>query len=601
MENLLIAADAMDEGSDIEVDDIRCDNIAEKDVSDEEIEAEELAKRMWKDRIKLKRIKERQKIAAQQAAERQKSKQSSDQARRKKMSRAQDGILKYMLKLMEVCKAQGFVYGIIPEKGKAVSGASDNIRAWWKEKVKFDKNGPAAIAKYEAECLAMGAADSSRSGSSQNTLQDLQDATLGSLLSSLMQHCDPPQRKYPLEKGIPPPWWPTSSEDWWIKLGLPQGQSPPYKKPHDLKKMWKVGVLTAVIKHMSPDIAKIRRHVRQSKCLQDKMTAKESAIWLGVLSREESLIEQPSSDNGTSGITKSPPSARNEKKRPSASSDSDYDVNDGGGCVSSKETRKNIMVNTVAIVHHQNKSQASDQDKARREKTRKRKRPRTKSSSADQQLPPPIDDHTAYEQRDSFPDMNHGHTDVQPLGYQVHGMQQENAAITDMTPSEKDLNLEGQSQLQPLEFNHFSSLPSTDVMSTQSMLVGGKPLLYPLVQNASHATAAYNYYGTTPSYGPGPSGQQTQIETIQPQIRPEDVGTHVPALRNDIPRADLHHLGKEAFPTEKDGPFDCNFGSPLPLDFGIQNSPFPSFEDMVSWDNCHNLEFEDDLIKYFAA
>nr|GMD24527.1 topless-related protein 3-like [Ipomoea batatas] len=106
--------------SDIEVDDIRCDNIAEKDVSDEEIEAEELERRMWKDRIKLKRIKERQKVAAQEASDKLKGKQPTDQATRKKMSRAQDGILKYMLKLMEVCKVRGFVYGIIPEKGKPV-------------------------------------------------------------------------------------------------------------------------------------------------------------------------------------------------------------------------------------------------------------------------------------------------------------------------------------------------------------------------------------------------------------------------------------------------------------------------------------------------
>ena len=44
----------------------------DKDVSDEEIEAEELERWMWKDRIKLKRLKETQKIAAQQAAEKQK-------------------------------------------------------------------------------------------------------------------------------------------------------------------------------------------------------------------------------------------------------------------------------------------------------------------------------------------------------------------------------------------------------------------------------------------------------------------------------------------------------------------------------------------------
>ncbi|KAF6158734.1 hypothetical protein GIB67_040248 [Kingdonia uniflora] len=130
---------------DLDVDDI----LVEKDVSDEEIESEELERRMWKDRIKLKRIKEKQKFEAEQAAEKLKPKQTSDQARRKKMSRVQDGILKYMLKLMEVCNARGFVYGIIPEKGKPVSGASDNIRAWWKEKVKFDKNGPAAISNSD--------------------------------------------------------------------------------------------------------------------------------------------------------------------------------------------------------------------------------------------------------------------------------------------------------------------------------------------------------------------------------------------------------------------------------------------------------------------
>lgn len=326
----------------VEADELRCQNLAEKDVSDEEIEPEDLEKRMWKDRIKLKRIKERQKLAAKQAlADQQMAKPASDQAQRKKMARAQDGILKYMLKLMEVCKARGFVYGIIPEKGKPVSGSSDNIRAWWKEKVKFDKNGLAAISKYEAESQAKAKEDNIlKRGNSQTVLQDLQDATLGSLLSSLMQHCVPPQRKYPLEKLTPPPWWPDGNEEWWPKLGLPKGQPPPYRKPHDLKKMWKVGVLTAVIKHMSPDFAKIRRLIRQSKCLQDKMTAKESYIWLGVLSQEESLIQQLSSENGNSSLTDIPSRNRGARKRPAISSDSEYDVelvNDGFGSVSSKK------------------------------------------------------------------------------------------------------------------------------------------------------------------------------------------------------------------------------------------------------------------------
>ncbi|PON69739.1 Ethylene insensitive 3-like protein, DNA-binding domain containing protein [Parasponia andersonii] len=73
------------------------------------------------------------------------------------------------------------------------------------------------------------------SNNRQSNLQDLQDATFASLLSTLIQHCDPPQRKFPLEKRVPPPWWPTGKEDWWVALGLPYGMSPPYKKPYDLE------------------------------------------------------------------------------------------------------------------------------------------------------------------------------------------------------------------------------------------------------------------------------------------------------------------------------------------------------------------------------
>ncbi|XP_015062250.1 ETHYLENE INSENSITIVE 3-like 1 protein [Solanum pennellii] len=266
--------------------------LEEDDYSDEEMDVEELERRMWRDRMLLRRLKEKNKN--KEVGDGAKQRQSQEQARRKKMSRAQDGILKYMLKMMEVCNAQGFVYGIIPEKGKPVTGASDNLRAWWKEKVRFDRNGPAAIAKYQADNQIPGRVEeSSVIVSTPHTLQELQDTTLGSLLSALMQHCDPPQRRFPLEKGVSPPWWPSGKEEWWGQLGLPNDQvQPPYKKPHDLKKAWKVGVLTAVIKHISPDIAKIRKLVRQSKCLQDKMTAKESATWLAIINQEEALARK---------------------------------------------------------------------------------------------------------------------------------------------------------------------------------------------------------------------------------------------------------------------------------------------------------------------
>ncbi|XP_043813790.1 ETHYLENE INSENSITIVE 3-like 3 protein isoform X2 [Manihot esculenta] len=547
-----------DISSDIEVDDI-----AEKEVSDEEIEAEELERRMWKDRIKLKRIKERQKFEVQQAADKQKLKQTSDQARRKKMSRAQDGILKYMLKLMEVCKARGFVYGIIPEKGKPVSGSSDNIRAWWKEKVKFDKNGPAAIAKYEAECLAMGEANKSRKGNAQSVLQDLQDATLGSLLSSLMQHCDPPQRKYPLEKGVSPPWWPTGNEEWWVKLGLPEGQSP-YKKPHDLKKMWKVGVLMAVIKHMSPDIAKIRRHVRQSKCLQDKMTAKESAIWLSVLSREESLIQQLSSDNGTSGITEMPQGGHGERKRerPAVSSDSDYDVDAADDSVASTD-------NPHAVG---DKEQGEEQ---------RRKKPRQKSSQAGQQSEPPRNKHSFIEE--PVPDINTA--DLSVGEYQTNGTEQENDTTAGLRPLQK--GLESGPNLHQSEFNYFPAIPSANVDSMRGTHAHRSSMFLCVSPNSElHNRVAYDIYNPPVDYGPAHDAQQSQMTLDHaPEIRPLYDGGHIPALQGD---------GNEIIGGELHRPF----GSPpllhnLSLEYGGIPSPY-HFE-------IDEFLLDDELIQCFGA
>ncbi|KAL6204065.1 hypothetical protein ACLB2K_021334 [Fragaria x ananassa] len=581
--------------SDIE-EDLRCDNIAEKDVSDEEIDPEELERRMWKDRIKLKRIKEKQKLEAQMAAEKQKPKQSSDQARRKKMSRAQDGILKYMLKLMEVCKARGFVYGIIPEKGKPVSGASDNIRAWWKEKVKFDKNGPAAIAKYEAEILAMTDADTNRNGNSQNILQDLQDATLGSLLSSLMQHCDPPQRKYPLEKGVPPPWWPTGNEDWWVKLGIPHGQSPPYKKPHDLKKMWKVGVLTAVIKHMSPDIAKIRRHVRQSKCLQDKMTAKESAIWLGVLSREEALIRQPSSDNGTSGITEMLCRGRGEKHA-TASGNSDYDV-DGtdkelidAGSVSSKDDRRTELIDVGPSSNLRNGTTTNRvQDKEKGKKGKKRKRSPVRPSSEDQLPAPIVSEHMHVEPINALLDINH--TDAQMIGFPIHEDHQDNVSVTTLRPQEHDLGVQA---LPASGFNYYADVPDDGALATtQSMHVGGTPMLYYGVQSAEmHHGNMFDLYNPSAEYVPGHERQQSQIVMNEPQIGLAD-GVPIQTVRNgnEITGGDLPFY-KDPFLSEQDRMVDPNF------DLGvIFNSPFRpdlGFEGTASFDD------ELDVMSYFAA
>ncbi|CAL0303613.1 unnamed protein product [Lupinus luteus] len=223
----------------------------------------------------------------------------SEQCKREIMSGAQNGILKHMIKVMEVCNAQGFVYGIVPENGKPITGSSENLRQWWKEKVKFDRNGPAAIARYEAENgkdVAMNGelnGDSTSNAISDHNLHELQDTTLGSILSALMFNCNPPQRKFPLDNGVAPPWWPKGNEEWLPQLRFAMDPGPPpYKKPHDLKKAWKIVVLTAVIKHIAPDFDKIRRVVRQSKCLQDKMTGKEVSIWTAIINQEESSARQ---------------------------------------------------------------------------------------------------------------------------------------------------------------------------------------------------------------------------------------------------------------------------------------------------------------------
>ncbi|XP_026395843.1 putative ETHYLENE INSENSITIVE 3-like 4 protein [Papaver somniferum] len=269
----------------------------DRDDEEEEICIDELENRMWMDKLLLRKLKQKEskKLGTDEdGLSNSKAIVKQEQSRRKKMSRAQDAILKYMIKTMDVCDAQGFVYGIIPARGKPVTGSSNNLRAWWKEKIKFHKTAPEAIAKLISPVTTqLDVENEALVTSYMHHLQHLQDTTLGSLLSALMQHCVPPQKKFPLEKGICPPWWPTGEEPWWGEQGLLAKEEgpPPYRKPHDLKKAWKVSTLTAVIKHMSPDFKNVRRLVVQSKCLQNKMTAKETLTWSNIVTQEEALCD----------------------------------------------------------------------------------------------------------------------------------------------------------------------------------------------------------------------------------------------------------------------------------------------------------------------
>ncbi|OWM84156.1 protein ETHYLENE INSENSITIVE 3-like [Punica granatum] len=83
----------------------------------------------------------------------------------------------------------------------------EGIESAKQRQVRFDRNGLAAIAKYQADHCIPGKHEGSNSiGPALHTLQELQDTTPGSLLSALMQQCDPTQRRFPREKGVPPLW-----------------------------------------------------------------------------------------------------------------------------------------------------------------------------------------------------------------------------------------------------------------------------------------------------------------------------------------------------------------------------------------------------------
>ncbi|XP_062193797.1 ETHYLENE INSENSITIVE 3-like 3 protein [Phragmites australis] len=612
MEQLAMLATELGDSSDFEIDGIH--NLTENDVSDEEIEPEELARRIWKDRVRLRRIKERQQRLALQQAELEKSrpKQISDQALRKKMSRAQDGILKYMLKLMEVCNARGFVYGIIPNKGKPVSGASDNIRAWWKEKVKFDKNGPAAIAKYESENLV--AADAQSGGiKNQHSLMDLQDATLGSLLSSLMQHCSPPQRKYPLEKGTPPPWWPSGNEEWWIPLGLPSGQIPPYKKPHDLKKVWKVGVLTSVIKHMSPSFDKIRNHVRKSKCLQDKMTAKESLIWLGVLQREERLVHR--TDNGVSEITHhSVPEDRNGDTH---SSSNEYDVDgfeDAPLSASSKDDEQDLSPVAQPAEEHAPKrgrerayNKRPNQivpNKVGTKEPPKRKRARHSSTVIEPEAQ--IVDDAPENSRNLIPDMN------RPDQVEIPGMANQIASLNHGGNTSEAFQHRGDAQVQVhlpgAEVNNFDSAQAANATPV-SIYMGGQPLPY---QNSDSAwSRSGNTFPVDADSGLNnlPSGYQTlppkqslPLSMMDHHVVPMGIrapadnspyGDHIIGGGNStsVP-GDMQQLIDYPFYGEQDKFVGSSFEG-LPLDYISISSPIPDIDDLLLHD--------DDLMEYLGT
>ncbi|KAL1207116.1 Protein ETHYLENE INSENSITIVE 3 [Cardamine amara subsp. amara] len=265
---------------------------------DETCDVDELQRRIWRQEKRLIRLKQQRKDKENVDEQLQ----EEEMIKMMKMAMkttcsAQDEISRFMFKMMEECNGKGFVYGIINENGEPVTSATDNLQDWWNDKVKFELNGPVAVARHQEWYNMVNGIDNNIGKETTMTmLQELNDQTLGWLLSALLQKCDPPQRMFPFEKGVRAPWWPTGEEDWWPHQD--QVLVPPYKKPHDLNKMWKAGVLTSVIKHMPP--GKIRKIVSESSKLRNKMTARETVTWFSIINQEEALAAGSSAERSYS-------------------------------------------------------------------------------------------------------------------------------------------------------------------------------------------------------------------------------------------------------------------------------------------------------------
>ncbi|XP_008792545.2 protein ETHYLENE INSENSITIVE 3-like [Phoenix dactylifera] len=265
------------------------DALLEDGAINDEVEMKMLQERIQSDKASLQLLKEK----TRQQANRKKQRELQELARRRKATKLHNKILASMVKLVQEDLAQGYSFGIITNHGKSIVASSDNLREWWKEKVKFQVNAPRAIERFKKRNPILVSSSNNNSETSiPGALKQLTDTILSSVISALTPHCDPPQRRFPIEKGVPPPWWPSMMEEWWPKLGFPVDQlPPPYKKPHDLKKGCKINVLMAMIMHLLPDTQKIHELVSKSKSLQDRMSMKESQLFSSVLCQVSRLYQ----------------------------------------------------------------------------------------------------------------------------------------------------------------------------------------------------------------------------------------------------------------------------------------------------------------------
>ncbi|AES59695.1 ethylene insensitive protein [Medicago truncatula] len=103
-----------------------------------ELTIEELEARICNDKMLLKKMKEERSKRDNTTSLEQRKTKTMARAQERSNSQLTHNVNRYMIKMMEVCDARGFIYGVIPHEGKPMSGSSENLRGWWKDIVKFE-------------------------------------------------------------------------------------------------------------------------------------------------------------------------------------------------------------------------------------------------------------------------------------------------------------------------------------------------------------------------------------------------------------------------------------------------------------------------------
>jgi ethylene-insensitive protein 3 len=186
---------------------------------------------------------------------------------------------------------------------------------------------------------------------------------------------------------------------------------------------------------------------------------------------------------------------------------------------------------------------------------------------------------------------------------QIHGNEQVNG--TDSVLRLPERGHEVPVQLAAPEFDHYSYMHANNVISSENMYMGGRPLHYPQLQNPPDMPHedAYIFNTVGGGYGPSQDGPHQHLHpgpvaNIEPIRQPENAAITMPPahMRGDeISGGDMNYFAKDAFQNELDRPIEPFFGSPIsnmPFDFGGLNSPPFHLDDFLG---------DDEMIQYFGA